>query len=493
MSHPGGGWRPSGRSAPVVQGKFLQAPASLPASRSLPQRPGREHPHAIALAAVPAGGAGQSLPADVRERMESLFRADFSAVRVHVGREAAQLSALAFTCGDNVFFAPQQYQPTTSQGLRLLGHELTHVVQQRSGRARNPLGSSPVLLQDPVLEAEAERMGWQAARILPPRPQPPRPGAAPAQARPAAPGLRTPRASAASPPRTPAPGPRRPTGVVQRLVYLISDDALTQGTYRNLTQIPEGHTDPTGSLRALDRWFVGLPFDQLGPRESLHLIIHGGGGSVEDMDPDQFVAYLIDRGLHPRFHGGTIRLVSCYSGTPSATLGGSTFVQRFTTALRQAGFGNAVIGFDGLVRAAKGGQILVIPPGQAAEFWRLSNLKDYLHEKWRELTARKPPPGTDELEVELYLLEVADFKGKFDKVVAKIEKLWVPQRLGQNLIHIPEARPMPVSRTLLDSYSREQEAKRWHLWRERQMRSMHLIKPGESARPLRDYSSSYIS
>ena len=36
-------------------------------------------------------------------------------------------------------------------------------MQQRAGRVRNPLGSGVAVVQDPALEAEAERMGLRAA------------------------------------------------------------------------------------------------------------------------------------------------------------------------------------------------------------------------------------------------------------------------------------------------------------------------------------------
>jgi ribosomal protein S18 acetylase RimI-like enzyme len=45
----------------------------------------------------------------------------------------------------------------------LLGHELAHVVQQRAGRVRNPLGSGLAVVQDHALEAEADRLGRHAA------------------------------------------------------------------------------------------------------------------------------------------------------------------------------------------------------------------------------------------------------------------------------------------------------------------------------------------
>lgn len=120
--------------------------------------------------AVPASlnlrpSGGQTLPAPVREKMESFFRSDFSDVRIHVGHEASAIGALAFTHGSNIFFSPGLYNPETPQGQQLLGHELTHVVQQRAGRVRNPLASGVAVVQDIGLEAEADRMGLRVASL----------------------------------------------------------------------------------------------------------------------------------------------------------------------------------------------------------------------------------------------------------------------------------------------------------------------------------------
>lgn len=106
---------------------------------------------------------GLPLPDTVRAKMETAFGADFSDVRVHVGREASSLGAIAYTWGSNIHFAPGQYNPNTIQGQKLLGHELWHVVQQRSGRVTNPFGTGVAVVQDHALEAEADRMGIKAA------------------------------------------------------------------------------------------------------------------------------------------------------------------------------------------------------------------------------------------------------------------------------------------------------------------------------------------
>ncbi len=148
----------------------LRPPAPQPI---LPLRatPAAVQPHAGDAFPLPANftlkphGSGQSLPEPIQKKMEAFFNTSFADVRVHVGPEAPSIGALAFTHGTELYFAPGQYSPLSTQGQQLLGHELTHVVQQRAGRVRNPLASGIAVVQDPALEAEAERMGLRAATI----------------------------------------------------------------------------------------------------------------------------------------------------------------------------------------------------------------------------------------------------------------------------------------------------------------------------------------
>ena len=159
---------PFGRPA-VLQGNFqgrppafvVQARAAFPQAAQ-PQRIGNafQVPPAIDMARL---GPGRPLPDAVLQKMESFFNTDFSDVRVHVGPQAQALGALAFTMGSSIHFAPGQYNPDSPHGHRLLGHELTHVVQQRTGRVRNPFGSGVAVVLDQGMEAEAERMGLRAA------------------------------------------------------------------------------------------------------------------------------------------------------------------------------------------------------------------------------------------------------------------------------------------------------------------------------------------
>jgi len=81
-------------------------------------------------------GSGQSLSNEVRNFYEPRFGYDFSNVRVHTDSVAAKstqsINAMAYTSGNNIVFNSGQYSPNTDSGKRLLGHELTHVVQQNS-------------------------------------------------------------------------------------------------------------------------------------------------------------------------------------------------------------------------------------------------------------------------------------------------------------------------------------------------------------------------
>jgi len=125
----------------------------------------------ISTTLIPPGGLrtigdGRPLEPWIRQAMEGFFQADFSAVRIHEGQAAQSMGALAFTLGDELHFAPGLYDPTSRDGVALLGHELTHVVQQREGRVANRYGRGVAIVQDPALEAEADRMGQKVAQQI---------------------------------------------------------------------------------------------------------------------------------------------------------------------------------------------------------------------------------------------------------------------------------------------------------------------------------------
>ena len=91
---------------------------------------------------------GRPLPPDVLERMNRAFGHDFSHVRIHTDNHSAevaeQLHAHAFTMGCcDIYFGTSEFQPGTSQGDRLIAHELTHVLQRDQGRLQGQGVSSP--------------------------------------------------------------------------------------------------------------------------------------------------------------------------------------------------------------------------------------------------------------------------------------------------------------------------------------------------------------
>jgi hypothetical protein len=104
-------------------------------------KPGSAGVSAPAAAGLIPRSGGRPLEPALRAEMESSFGADFSAVRVHTGRAAAEsaesIQALAYTAGSDVVFGAERYAPETGEGRKLLAHELAHVVQQR-----NPAGDA---------------------------------------------------------------------------------------------------------------------------------------------------------------------------------------------------------------------------------------------------------------------------------------------------------------------------------------------------------------
>lgn len=77
---------------------------------------------------------GQPLDPTTRAFFEPRFGHGFGRVRVHADDRAAEsaraVHARAYTVGEHVVFAAKQFSPASTDGRRLLAHELTHVIQQ---------------------------------------------------------------------------------------------------------------------------------------------------------------------------------------------------------------------------------------------------------------------------------------------------------------------------------------------------------------------------
>jgi hypothetical protein len=104
-------------------------------------------------------GSGRPLESDIRSEMETGFNRDFSDVTIHTDASAdnlaEELGAKAVTSGKDIFFSEGAYNPDSEAGKTLLGHELTHVIQQEGISAG---GNESIGKVGDVFEQEADLM-----------------------------------------------------------------------------------------------------------------------------------------------------------------------------------------------------------------------------------------------------------------------------------------------------------------------------------------------
>ena len=102
-------------------------------------------------------GGGSGLASGFQSQMEGAFGADFGEVRVHQGAQAdtlnRQMTAKAFTTGNDIFLRSD----ASTGDSHLMAHELTHVVQQRSGGGSSGGGMTAGPANDPQ-EHEADQV-----------------------------------------------------------------------------------------------------------------------------------------------------------------------------------------------------------------------------------------------------------------------------------------------------------------------------------------------
>lgn len=115
-------------------------------------------------------GGGSALAPDVRTDMEARFGGqDFGDVRVHTDgaahESAKSVNAQAYTVGSNIVFQRDTYDPSSAAGQHMLAHELTHVVQQRSGPVDGIDTGSGVKVSDPSDRFEREAVA-NADRLM---------------------------------------------------------------------------------------------------------------------------------------------------------------------------------------------------------------------------------------------------------------------------------------------------------------------------------------
>jgi hypothetical protein len=108
--------------------------------------------------------SGRPIEEPVRRLMERRFGRDFADVRIHTDdaadRSARTVNADAYTVGSHIAFRRDRYRPGATPGLRVLAHELAHVVQQRNGPVAGRATAGGIQMSDPSdrFERDAERV-----------------------------------------------------------------------------------------------------------------------------------------------------------------------------------------------------------------------------------------------------------------------------------------------------------------------------------------------
>lgn len=115
------------------------------------------------------GSGGRPLDGAVRADMESRLGADFGDVRIHTGGTAADsaaaVDATAYTVGSDIVFGQGAYDPSSTAGRTTLAHELTHVVQQRSGPVDGTPTGDGISVSDPS-DAFEQEAAATAAQVV---------------------------------------------------------------------------------------------------------------------------------------------------------------------------------------------------------------------------------------------------------------------------------------------------------------------------------------
>ncbi|MCG8475513.1 MAG: DUF4157 domain-containing protein [Cytophagales bacterium] len=103
----------------------------------------------------------------VLQKASAVMNHDFSDVNIiQNSSEASRIGALAFTQGNDIHVAQGMFDPSSSTGQQLLGHELAHVVQQSKGLVKPTGEIGGYALNDSLhFEKEADSLGQRVANF----------------------------------------------------------------------------------------------------------------------------------------------------------------------------------------------------------------------------------------------------------------------------------------------------------------------------------------
>ncbi|MEO7701265.1 MAG: DUF4157 domain-containing protein [Opitutus sp.] len=328
-------------------------------------------------AAVKTGlsSPSESLDQSTRLFMEERFGHDFGNVRIHAGTDAATsaraMGAKAYTVGRDVVFGEGHYSAASDRGIRLLTHELAHVVQQGAGEAdpRSRLGFSRR-----ADEAEADRVADAVSASV----------HAPAltNAEPSVARTGDPKAKA-------GPPTNLPTG--QKVVIQWGDDPATVANARALATGARSGPNAAGArlLQMEDLTAESL----VGVRE-VAIVIHGESdlnadgtrvikegetapraerglvgtargfeGPIQQVTPAQIAEKLRNAGFGGgRWTAYRVNLVMCYAGVGR----NDSLASRLSGEMASAGVRTEVVGGMGRVTATGNSPTERVPEGQSS-------------------------------------------------------------------------------------------------------------------------------
>lgn len=131
----------------------MRKPKPAPAVAAAP----KQKPHN-----QPSATGGAALESHTQRNMGAKFGHDFGNVRIHTDSlavdAAAGVNAKAYTVGNDIVFGEGHYAPGTTEGDRLLAHELTHVVQQET---YGPGDANRLSRREDASEQEADAISLQ--------------------------------------------------------------------------------------------------------------------------------------------------------------------------------------------------------------------------------------------------------------------------------------------------------------------------------------------
>ena len=327
-------------------------------------------------------GGGRPLDAATRALMEPRFGHDFSRVRVHTDRRAAEsaraINASAYTAGSHIVLDTSTISPGEPTRDGPISHELAHVVQQRRVRPELP---RVLAFGAARAEAEADRTlkAVTAGRPAPYLPE------APISI------VRAPR-----PARRPAPPKVIPAG--RRVIIQWGDDSAT---VVNVKALPKGlRSGPNAAGASQVVHYSQLAEASLAHARELEVVIHGEPvgepipdstgvtpkryirpgenmpradiglvgqprgtiGPKLDIAPEEMARQLYEAGFgQGRWTRYRIRLVMCFSGVGGA----ESYAARLSAAMAARGVQTEVLGGTGRVSAAAVYNTEIVPPGES--------------------------------------------------------------------------------------------------------------------------------